>query len=58
MIVKTGEVLDFIMHGMGRDWDNKIEYVEQIKLSFLSYGHTGAENEEFNLSVPISFEKN
>lgn len=57
MNVAPGEVWDFIMHGMGRDWDNKIEYVEVKKPSLLSYKHSGAENEDYNFIVSVSFEE-
>lgn len=57
MSVAPGEVWDFIMHGMGRDWDNKIEYVEVKKPSLLSYKHSGAENEDYNFIVSVSFEE-
>ena len=39
MVVAPGKIWDFIMHGMGRDWDNKIQYLEVKKPSFLSYKH-------------------
>lgn len=57
MTVEIGEQWDFIMHGMGRDWDNKIEYIEVKKPSLLSYKHTGAENENYNFIVSISFDE-
>lgn len=57
MTVATGKSWDFIMHGMGRDWLNKIEYVEVIKPSLLTYKHSGAENEDYNFSVSVSFEE-
>lgn len=41
MTVEPGNVWQFIMHGMGRDWDNKIEYVEVNKPSRLVYKHSG-----------------
>jgi hypothetical protein len=42
---------------MGQDWDNKIEYVEVIKPSLLSYKHSGAKSEDYNFTVSISFEE-
>jgi uncharacterized protein YndB with AHSA1/START domain len=57
MIVETGKTWDFIMHGMGRDWVNKIEYVEVRKPSLLTYKHTGAENEDYNFFVSVFFEE-
>lgn len=56
MNVKTGELWDFTMHGMGRDWDNKIEYVEVKKPSLLSYKHKGGESEDYNFIVSVFFE--
>ena len=41
MTVEPGKTWDFIMHGMGRDWDSKIVYVEVKKPSLLSYKHFG-----------------
>lgn len=57
MTVEPGKIWEFIMHGMGRDWDNKIEYLEVKKPSLLTYKHTGAENEEYNFSVAVYFEE-
>lgn len=57
MYVEPGKIWDFIMHGMGRDWDNKIEYIEVKKPFLLSYKHSGAENEDYNFTVSVSFEE-
>ena len=57
MSVASGKVWDFIMHGMGRDWDNKIEYMEVKKPSLLIYKHSGAENEDYNFTVSVYFEE-
>lgn len=57
MSVEPGQIWDFVMHGMGQDWDNKIEYVEVIKPSLLSYKHSGARSEEYNFTVTILFEE-
>lgn len=57
MTVKPGNTWEFIMHGMGQDWDNKIEYVEVQKPSMLSYKHSGAENEDYNFLVTVLFEE-
>jgi uncharacterized protein YndB with AHSA1/START domain len=56
MNVEPGKVWNFIMHGMGRDWDNKIEYVEVIKPSLLSYKHSG-EDADYSFWVTILFEE-
>ncbi|MFN4316234.1 MAG: SRPBCC domain-containing protein [Chitinophagaceae bacterium] len=56
MNVQPGDVWDFIMHGMGRDFVNKIEYTEVVKPSLLSYRHTGEAGEDYNFDVIVSFE--
>jgi uncharacterized protein YndB with AHSA1/START domain len=55
MNVEPGKVWDFVMHGMGRDWDNKIEYAEVKKPSLLSYKHSG-EGADYDFTVTILFE--
>lgn len=57
MTVAPGKIWDFVMHGMGKDWENKIEYVEVKKPSFLSYKHTGERSEDYNFTVSVSFEE-
>ncbi|MES2679425.1 MAG: SRPBCC domain-containing protein [Bacteroidota bacterium] len=57
MTVEPGKFWDFIMHGRGRDWDNKIEYVEVKRPSLLTYKHSGAMKEEYNFTVSIIFEE-
>ena len=54
MKVEPGKIWDSIMHGWGQDFDNKVEYVEVIKPSLLSYKHFG-ESEEYNFFVSVSF---
>lgn len=56
MNVDAGKSWDFVMHGMGRDWDNKIEYIEVRKPSFLSYKHSGA-GADYDFLVTVSFEE-
>jgi uncharacterized protein YndB with AHSA1/START domain len=56
MTVGTGKILDSVMHGWGQDFDNKIEYLEVIKPSLLSYKHFG-ESEDYNFTVFILFEE-
>lgn len=56
MNVEPGNVWDFVMHGMGQDWDNKIEYVEVNKPFLLTYKHSGAKSEDYNFTVAVSFE--
>lgn len=57
MEVAPGKVWDFVMHGMGRDFDNKIQYIEVKKPSLLSYKHSGGESEDYNFSVTVTFEE-
>lgn len=57
MHVAPEQAWDFVMHGMGQDWDNKIEYVEVQKPSLLTYKHSGAKNEDYNFTVSVSFEE-
>lgn len=57
MNVEPGKIWDFIMHGMGQDWDNKIEYVEVKKPFLLSYKHSGAKSEDYNFTVSVLFEE-
>jgi len=56
MNVEPGKILDSIMHGWGQDWDSKIEYLEVIKPSLLSYIHFG-ESEDYNFTVSVLFEE-
>ena len=55
MEVKPGMVWDFILHGMGQDFDNIIEYIEVVKPSLLSYKHVG-NSEDFSFFVTVTFE--
>jgi uncharacterized protein YndB with AHSA1/START domain len=57
MNVEPGKIWDFIMHGMGRDWDSKIEYMEVKKPSLLSYKHFGIQGDDYNFTVSILFEE-
>ena len=57
MHVEPGKIWEFIMHGMGRDWDNKIEYTEVKKPLLLSYKHSGARSEDYNFTVTVLFEE-
>jgi len=56
MNVEPGKTWEFIMHGWGKDWDNKVEYTEIIKPSLISYKHSGA-GADYNFSVTITFEE-
>jgi len=56
MEVKPGKGWDFIMHGWGQDFDNKIEYLEVIEPSSLIYKH-GDENDTISFMVYVTFEE-
>jgi len=57
MNVEPGKIWEFIMHGMGQDWYNKIEYLEVKKPELLSYKHSGSQSEDYNFTVTVSFEE-
>jgi hypothetical protein len=44
------------MHGIGENFDNKIQYIEVIKPSLLSYKHFG-DSEDYDFIVSILFEE-
>ena len=54
MNVEPGKTWDSIMHGWGKDFVSKIEYVEVKKPSLLSYKHYG-ESEDYDFTVSILF---
>ena len=54
MTVEPGKIWDSVMHGWGRDFDSKVEYVEVKRPSLLSYKHFG-ESEEYDFFVSVSF---
>ena len=56
MNVAPGKIWDSVMHGMGRDFDNKVEYIEVIKPSMMSYKHFG-ESEDYDFMVSVLFEE-
>ena len=56
MNVEPGKTWDSIMHGWGKDFVSKIEYVEVKKPSFLSYKHYG-ESEDYDFTVSVLFEE-
>lgn len=55
MEVKPGKVWDFVMHGMGRDFGNIVQYIEVVKPALLSYKHAGY-SEDYSFMVTIAFE--
>lgn len=56
MNVQPGKIWDFIMHGWGRDFDNKIEYITVKKPSLITYKHSG-EGVDYSFTVSVSFEE-
>ena len=59
MNLKPGGVWRFMMHGPdGRDYPNKIIFIEVIKPELLVYKHSGEEHtEDINFNVTVMFEK-
>ena len=59
MNVKPGGVWRFMMHGPdGRDYPNKIVFIEVVKPERLVYNHTGEEEtENVRFHVTVNFEK-
>ena len=59
MEVKPGGVWRFIMHGPdGRDYPNKIVFIEVVKPERLVYRHAGDDDtERVNFHVTVTFEK-
>lgn len=56
MEVEKGKHWKFVMHGFGKDYDNKIEYLEVIKPVSLSYKH-GDEAGDLSFMVYVTFEE-
>lgn len=56
MNVEPGSTWDSIMHGWGKDFVSKVEYVEVKKPSFLSYIHFG-ESEDYDFTVSVLFDE-
>jgi uncharacterized glyoxalase superfamily protein PhnB/uncharacterized protein YndB with AHSA1/START domain len=53
--VQAGKQWEFIMHGLGKDFDNKIEYLELVKPSLLVYRH-GDGDDKISFMVYVNFE--
>jgi uncharacterized protein YndB with AHSA1/START domain len=53
--VKAGGSWHFIMHGFGRDFINKVNYLEVIEPSFLSYHH-GDDEGKISFTVSVTME--
>lgn len=58
MEIKPGGVWRFVMHGPdGRDFQNKIIYIDVVEQKLLVYKHSGAEDtEDIHFHVTVSFE--
>lgn len=56
MEVNTGKNWDFVMHGYGKDYDNKIQYLEVVKPSRLTYKH-GDGKGTLSFTVYVTFEE-
>jgi uncharacterized protein YndB with AHSA1/START domain len=58
MDVKPGGVWRFMMHGPdGKDWPNKIVYIEVVKPERLVYTHSGDDGvEDVSFHVTVNFE--
>jgi uncharacterized protein YndB with AHSA1/START domain len=56
MNVAPGKTWDSVMHGWGRDFDSKVEYLEVKKPSLLSYKHFG-ESADYDFTVFVLFEE-
>ena len=59
MNIKPGGIWRFIMHGPdGRDYPNKIVFIEVVKPELLIYKHTGEDDtEDVKFHVTVNFEK-
>lgn len=55
MEVETGKQWDFVMHGFGQDYENKVEYLEVVKPSLLTYRH-GNEDDSISFMVHVTFD--
>jgi uncharacterized glyoxalase superfamily protein PhnB/uncharacterized protein YndB with AHSA1/START domain len=56
MEVKPGRDWNFIMHGFGQDFDNRIRYMDVVKPSLLTYQH-GDPGGTLSFMVYITFEE-
>src|SRR6218665_2023656 len=56
MELKPGKEWNFVMHGFGKDYDNRIRYIEVVKPSLLTYQHGDGEG-SLSFMVYITFEE-
>ena len=59
MELKPGGVWRFVMHGPdGRDYQNKVVYIDVVEQELLIYKHSGEEDtEDINFHVTVNFEE-
>lgn len=57
MSVKPGGEWNFTMHGMGKDFPNRVKYKQVIKPSLISYHHSGEKEDKYSFDVTITFEE-
>src|SRR5690606_9864414 len=57
MNVAVGDQWEFIMHGMGRDWYNKIQYIEVKSLTFCLIDTQGQRMKIIISLFPFSLKK-
>jgi len=58
MDIRSGGVWRFVMHGPdGRDYENRITYVEVVKPKRLVYRHVGDDVEPVQFEVEVTFEE-
>ncbi|MGZ3814643.1 MAG: SRPBCC domain-containing protein [Mucilaginibacter sp.] len=56
MEFKPGKLWNFVIHGKGMDFENKIKYQEIVKPSMFSFEHFDSDKNQ-SLTVTISFEE-
>lgn len=54
--VKPGGEWNFIMHGLGQDFENRVKFIEVIEPSFLSYQH-GNPDGSISFMVNVNFDE-
>jgi uncharacterized protein YndB with AHSA1/START domain len=57
MTVKPSGEWNFTMHGMGRDFPNRIKYKQVIKPSLITYHHSSDKEDKYSFDVTVTFEQ-
>lgn len=57
MDVKAGSEWNFKMHGLGREFENFVRYLEVEKPSKLTYRHSGSGDERYDFTVYVTLEE-